>query len=188
MIWCSLTTCTCIQVEIWPIYGFWRKCTGVMCMHCMGPFFLDWTRLKNLQLSLVLKNKLPPFIASYLHSCSQLKLIHKNLKDDTFSQVFFVIAGALQKLSGSEEITKLEQQRTLGSPRHRHAVVDKLAELRAILADCILCAACQARLNTNNTMQLLQVALLAATQVIIKVSGHQYRWLPCGYDLEMCHF
>ena len=25
---------------------------------------------------------------------------------------------------------------------------------------------------------------LAGARVIIKVSGHQYRWLACGYDLE----
>ena len=29
---------------------------------------------------------------------------------------------------------------------------------------------------------------LAGAQVIIKVSGHQYRWLAGGYDLEIGHF
>ena len=29
---------------------------------------------------------------------------------------------------------------------------------------------------------------LAGTQVIIKVSGHQYRWLAGGHDLEIGHF
>ena len=29
---------------------------------------------------------------------------------------------------------------------------------------------------------------LAVTQVIIKVSGHQHRWLAGGYDLETGHF
>ena len=29
---------------------------------------------------------------------------------------------------------------------------------------------------------------LADTQVIIKVSGHQYQWLAGGYDLEIGHF
>ena len=29
---------------------------------------------------------------------------------------------------------------------------------------------------------------LAAAQVIIKVSGHQYRWLAGSYDLEIGHF
>ena len=30
--------------------------------------------------------------------------------------------------------------------------------------------------------------LLAGAQAIIKVSGHQYRWLADGYDLEVGHF
>ena len=29
---------------------------------------------------------------------------------------------------------------------------------------------------------------LAGARVIIKVSGHQYRWLAGGYDLEIGHF
>ena len=29
---------------------------------------------------------------------------------------------------------------------------------------------------------------LAVTQVIIKVLGHQHRWLAGGYDLEIGHF
>ena len=29
---------------------------------------------------------------------------------------------------------------------------------------------------------------LAGAQAIIKVSGHQYRWLTAGYDLEIGHF
>ena len=29
---------------------------------------------------------------------------------------------------------------------------------------------------------------LGGGQAIIKVSGHQYRWLAGGYDLEMQHF
>ena len=29
---------------------------------------------------------------------------------------------------------------------------------------------------------------LAGAQVIIKVSGDQYRWLACGYDQEIGHF
>ena len=29
---------------------------------------------------------------------------------------------------------------------------------------------------------------LVGIQVIIKVSGHQYRWLAGGYDLEIGHF
>ena len=29
---------------------------------------------------------------------------------------------------------------------------------------------------------------LADARVIIKVSGHQYRWLAGGYDLEIGHF
>ena len=30
--------------------------------------------------------------------------------------------------------------------------------------------------------------LTTGTQAIIKVSGHQYRWLVGGYDLEIVHF
>ena len=29
---------------------------------------------------------------------------------------------------------------------------------------------------------------LVGTRAIIKVKGHQYRWLAGGYDLEMGHF
>ena len=29
---------------------------------------------------------------------------------------------------------------------------------------------------------------LTGAQVIIKESGHQYRWLACCYDLEVGHF
>ena len=29
---------------------------------------------------------------------------------------------------------------------------------------------------------------LTGTQAIIKVGGHQYRWLAGGYDLEIGHF
>ena len=29
---------------------------------------------------------------------------------------------------------------------------------------------------------------LAGTRAIIKVLGHQYRWLAGGYDLEILHF
>ena len=29
---------------------------------------------------------------------------------------------------------------------------------------------------------------LASAWALIKVSGHQYRWLACGYDLEIGHF
>ena len=29
---------------------------------------------------------------------------------------------------------------------------------------------------------------LAGARVIIKVQGHQYRWLAGGYDLEIGHF
>ena len=29
---------------------------------------------------------------------------------------------------------------------------------------------------------------LTGARAIIKVSGHQYRWLPSGYDLEIGHF
>ena len=29
--------------------------------------------------------------------------------------------------------------------------------------------------------------MLAGAQVIVKVSGHQYRWLAGGYDLQIEH-
>ena len=32
------------------------------------------------------------------------------------------------------------------------------------------------------------IITLAGTRAIIKVSGHQYRWLASGYDLETGHF
>ena len=32
------------------------------------------------------------------------------------------------------------------------------------------------------------IITLAGTWVIIKVSGHQHRWLAGGYDLEIGHF
>ena len=35
---------------------------------------------------------------------------------------------------------------------------------------------------------LLLLLSLAGTWAIIKVSGHQHRWLAGGYDLEIGHF
>ena len=35
---------------------------------------------------------------------------------------------------------------------------------------------------------IIMYGLITGPQAIIKVSGHQYRWLAGGYDLEMGHF
>ena len=49
-----------------------------------------------------------------------------------------------------------------------------------------------AMLATSKNVHLLTTSTddppLAGTQTIIKVSGHQYRWLTGGYDLEIGQF
>jgi hypothetical protein len=50
---------------------------------------------------------------------------------------------------------RLEQHQALGNARHRQHVVGKLVELRGQLAECVLCAACQARLGAADTLHVL---------------------------------
>ena len=38
------------------------------------------------------------------------------------------------------------------------------------------------------TNTLSEKATISGAQAIIKVTGHQYRWLAGGYDLEIGHF
>ena len=40
----------------------------------------------------------------------------------------------------------------------------------------------------HNLLLITLIIILAGAQVIIKVSGHQYRWLAGGYDLKIGHF
>ena len=42
--------------------------------------------------------------------------------------------------------------------------------------------------NHHYWWPFILIITLAGARVIIKVSGHQYRWLAGGYDLEIGHF
>ena len=55
-----------------------------------------------------------------------------------------------------DEVARLEHDRALGPPQHRRQVLDKMAELRTALTDCVFALACQARLSRNDCLHVLR--------------------------------